>query len=212
MKNIKLLLLSLFIGLSIFQTFFLWLGGPLSHIFFNPAPKTSLIPISPKYIWINTGGAYTKGLKISNKEQEYNLMVEELQSVLFKAFESKTPDFLKKGNMSELYNQRGLIYEYSIPLSIDEIVGKSVPLKHNYKIDYVFIHLKDEILAEDSIYFINETDNYYVEMALPNKAHEFENIYFLFNNAQADQNTSLKYQPSIKDIKSPHIKGNVFFG
>ncbi|WP_305767451.1 hypothetical protein [Candidatus Epulonipiscium viviparus] len=209
MKNIKLLLLCMFIALSIIQTVYLWLGGPLSHIFFEAETKAVLTPITPKYIWLNTGGLYTKGLKIPNKNQEYKLMVEELQKVLF-----NIPDVLdqeyKQEDTSKLYNQRGIIYEYSLPLTINEIIGKSIPLEYNYKIDSIFVTLKDETLSDDSIFFINESSEYYIELKLPQKAQEFENIYYLFNNSDDEESTSLRYQPSIKDIKAPHILGNVF--
>ncbi|OOB78132.1 MAG: hypothetical protein BEN19_00990 [Epulopiscium sp. Nuni2H_MBin003] len=203
MLKLKTIMLSFFILLSIIQTIHLWLGGSLSHIFFEETAVSTLSPISPKNIWVNTGGNYTHSYLIPNEQQEYEDIIAELQQALLN-YTDFTDAQYKTQDISQLFNQQGLIYEYSLPVTIDEIVGKPIPLNYNYKINTVFIKISDSNIADNNIYFINYLEDYYIEIILQDGTYEFTNIYSLFNT------NDTKYQPSIKDIKSQFIQGNVF--
>ncbi len=208
MKNntIKVIILGCLIVLSMIQTMGLWLD-PLSHNFFNEITSTSVLkPIKPESIWLNTGGEYTQAYRIRDSHNEYNGIVEELQHVLLD-YTGFAQTGYSSGDWASIFNQKGIVYEYSIAVTLDEILGKAIALPYEYKIHSVFVKLSETTSDDSIVYFINEQDNYYVTIHIDNQRYEFANIYSLFD---VDNSTNIKYQPSIKDIKSQFITGNIF--
>ncbi|OOB77165.1 MAG: hypothetical protein ATN33_01805 [Epulopiscium sp. Nele67-Bin001] len=207
-NTFKVTCLGVLIVLSIVQTMGLWLGEPLSHNFFGikNTPTMVLKPIKPESIWLNTGGEYTQAYRITDSQNEYEGIVEELQHVLLD-YEGFDQVGYSSGDWASIFNQKGIVYEYSIPVTMDEILGKAVVLPYDYKIHSVFVKLGESSIADDTIYFINEIDNYYVTININSTPYEFANIYSLF---EVDNSTNIKYQPSIKDIKAQYIEGNTF--
>ncbi len=200
-KNMyKLIALSMLIALSVIQTIGLWLGEPLSHNFFGSLAPRVLEPIRPESIWLNTGGEYTRSYRITDIKNEYDSIIDELQEVLLN-FEDFYNIEHNIGDWDKIFNQKGIVFEYSVQITLDEVIGKSIALPYNYKIDSIFIRIG----GDNNIFFINETENYFIEISP--SSNEFASIYSLFD---VDNRESVSYQPSVKDIKAQHIKGNVF--
>ncbi|ONI37549.1 hypothetical protein AN639_03670 [Candidatus Epulonipiscium fishelsonii] len=191
----KVILLSSLIIISIIQTYSLWLGDVLGHKFFI---EKTLIPIKPESIWLNTGGEYTKAYKVSSYKNEYENIILELQNNLSQGIDINEE---KKYNWKELFNTKGIIYDYNIEVVLGEVMAKPAEFPHTF--DTVLVSLSGDKL----IYLINQTQGYYFVITFENSFTASKRI---FDIILENENNMIKYQPSIKDLKAPYLEGNIF--
>ncbi|OON98887.1 MAG: hypothetical protein ATN35_03080 [Epulopiscium sp. Nele67-Bin004] len=204
----KIVILGILIIASILQTMGLWTGGELPWRSLISVQESTLYPIKPESIWINTGGKYTKAYRITNSQNEYDAISSQLQEAML-SYNNFEELGYSMGDWQDILTQKGIVYQYSVPVTIDEIVGKSMPLQYNYKIDSVLIKFDESSAWQTTIYLINELNEYYLEIVLHNRDYDFNKIYSMFE-IDNDNDNVIQYQPSITDIKSQFIHGNVF--
>ncbi len=205
----KALLLCLLIALSIIQTISLWLSDTLGHNFMQKNEALVFNTIHPESVWVNSGGAYTKAYRIANEKSEYEHLVKALQRVFLSNEALEDIEFEREKDWAEIFNQKGLVYKYSVPITINEIAGKSIAPAYTYPIDTVFLSLAEADLTKANVYLINEVGDYYIRIGLHENFSDFVKIFGIFNY---ENNTGgiTQYQPSVLDLKSSFIEGNVF--
>ncbi|OON90919.1 MAG: hypothetical protein ATN32_02935 [Candidatus Epulonipiscium fishelsonii] len=191
----KVILLSSLIIISIIQTYSLWLGNVLGHKFFI---EKTLMPIKPESIWLNTGGEYTKAYKVANYKSEYENIILELKTNLSQGIEINEE---KKYDWKELFNIKGIIYEYKIEVTLDEIMAE--PIEFPYTFDTILLSLN----GDKCIYLISQAKGYYFVLRTTNAFTASKKIYDVILE---NEDNMIKYQPSIKDLKAPYLERNVF--
>lgn len=208
-NTLKTILLGLLIITSIIQTALLWLGNAPSHTFLESTANQAA-PILPESIWRNKGDPFTVAYRIENESSEYYRFVTELSSMLAKY--SKRAKMLEQGPLhwETLLGMQGVLYEYTIPVSLDELAVTPLGIDEVGFIDKVFLYLEDATGTKIQLYLINEPDNICYRMELTGEFGDLLKIYKAFNIEDAGSQLT-KYQPSSKasNIK-PYIKGNVF--
>lgn len=202
-------LLIVLIITSIIQTGMLWLGGSPSHNFLESKP-IQVTPILPENIWRNTGDPFTVSYRVDYKTSEYDRLVRELQEMLgkytkgIKVQESESLDWAK------ILSMQGILYEYAIPVSLDELATSKLGLSEVGFIDNVFLNMADSMGSKVKLYLINDAEDVCYKAELSGDFGDLTKIYSLFNIEEMGVGLT-KYQPSTKASNiSPYLEGNVF--
>ncbi|MGL6173665.1 MAG: hypothetical protein ACRC1P_03565, partial [Cellulosilyticaceae bacterium] len=161
-------------------------------------------------IWRNKGDPFTVAYRIENESSEYYRFVNELGSMLTKYSKKAKISEVGTVNWESLLGMQGILYEYTIPVSLDELAVNKLGIDEVGFIEKVFLYLEDSTGTKIQLYLIDERNNRCYQMELIGDFSDLLKIYRAFNIEDAGSQLT-KYQPSSKasNIK-PYIKGNVF--
>lgn len=207
-KNIlKLIVLAGLIVLCIWQTTILWLGNMSSHNFLMEKSYIhNAIVTRPKAIWLNIGKlAYNID---ENRGEDANLLMEELTT----SMSSQKVKIEQISHMSyeDLFAMQGIIYEYGVAFSLDEIIGIAVTSDTSkIKVQYMFVDLSSYIGSNTYVYILGNTEEEIYKVTLPSKLELHHKTIEKINTSNASTNL-LEYQASIISNQSNYIEGNVF--
>lgn len=208
-NNLKILLLIVLIITSIIQTSLLWLGDMPSHNFLE-STSAQVTPILPENIFRNKGDPFTVSYRIDEGSGEYERFVKELSGMLAKYAKTAKLSPVEPLDWESILAMQGVLYEYTIPVSLDELATTKVGIDEVGYINNVFLTLEDSIGNKAKLYLINETDNSCYELEITGEFSDLVKIYNGFN-IEAVSDSITKYQPSAKSVNiSRYIDGNVF--
>ncbi|MEG0326020.1 MAG: hypothetical protein RR324_07390 [Cellulosilyticaceae bacterium] len=208
-NNLKILLLIVLIITSIIQTSVLWLGDMPSHNFLE-STSAQVGPILPENIFRNKGDPFTVSYRIDEGSGEYERFVKELSGMLAKYSKTAKLSLVEPLDWDSILAMQGVLYEYTIPVSLDELATTKVGIDEVGFINNVFLTLDDSIGNKAKLYLINETDDLCYKLDITGEFLDLVKLYNGFNIEEVGDSIT-KYQPSTKAMNiSRYIEGNVF--
>ncbi|MHC1749610.1 MAG: hypothetical protein AB9856_15165 [Cellulosilyticaceae bacterium] len=211
-KNIiKTIVLGMLIITCIVQTAILWLGGVSSHNFL--AKETNMaMPLSPEAIWINT---VTFAYPISEHKREYDKLVMELSNFITSDKNNLKLSYRENLGFKEILSQPGIIYEYNIPVSLEEIAGTSIANTEQVKNlaikSIAMIVSASNTSKKVELYLLEASENRVYKTEVYGDTESVVRIQEAFTKEEITRNV-LSYQASVFTKLSEYIDGNVFLG
>ena len=214
-KNIvRLVVLGALILLCIGQTIVLWLGNISSHNFFETMGQGTYEQyyVYPKQLWAFHKYAYNIGGTNGDEGTRRTKLVMELTDELKRENIQISSDI--KVDYADLLSKDGLIYEYGMPLSLNEIAGKEFRVNNkeiNTKVKNIFVDLSASDNYKTYIYLIEDDDNISYMLTLNNKLNTHVDTLNYF--ARETSNIVGKYyRASIFDnYDNEYFSSNVFY-
>ena len=210
----RLMVLGALILLCIGQTIMLWLGDISSHNFFETMGQGTYEQyyVYPKQLWAFHKYAYNIGDTNGKESSRRTKLVMELTDELKR--ENVQISSNVKVNYADLLAKDGLIYEYGMPLGLNEIAGKEFKVNNkelNAKVKSIFVDLNSSDNYKTYVYLIEEGDNISYMLTLNNKLNvHLETLNYF---AKEDNNIVDKYyRASIFDnYDNEYFSSNVFY-
>lgn len=206
-KNIiKSIVLGMLIIACIVQTAILWLGGMSSHNFLAKDSNMAL-PLGPEAIWINT---VSFAYPMSDRKREYDKLVMELSN--FMTSDRNELKLKKVENLvfKDILSQPGIIYEYSIPVSLEEVAGMPVAAENTFKVKSIAMVIPSGNNSNKiRLYLLEATENQVYGLELYGDTENIVRIQEAFTKEEVTRNM-LSYQASVFSNVNDYIKGNVF--
>lgn len=196
LKNIILVML---ITLSMWQTSKLWLGNMPSLSFFEQPLENNLKQIEPESIWLVPGAPGTMVYRLGEENREYQVVREEIEDSIKSYIKSSKAKEDKELAWKEIFEKKGILYQYPLPLTYEEVVGENLSSTPKDKssisdIDYIFIPLADNYRGITKWELISTSQNKMITIEIQ---EAFENIRafsdLLNDGALANK---VKYQPT----------------
>lgn len=212
-KNIvRVMVLGVLIMLCIWQTTTLWLGDMSGHNFFSSNVNAYEISYThPKETWININGSNIYKLEnTSEKEEMFGELVLELQK------ENLHIDLSPKELYAQLLRStKGVVYEFGTNLSIDEIIGQELRVRHkkyvSKKIKEIYVDLSEVEAYKAYVYLINDEAKVVQKVTLDSQLKSEAGVLNIYS-APEDVNGEPVYQASILSANdSSFFKGNTFY-
>lgn len=214
-KNIaRLMVLGALILLCIWQTIMLWLGDLSSHNFFETMGQGTYEQyyVYPKQLWAFHKYAYNIGGTNGEENTRRTKLVMELTDELRRENIQISSDV--KVNYADLLSKDGLVYEYGMPLGLNEISGREFKVDNkeiNTKVKNIFVDLSASDNYKTYVYLIEESDKISYMLTLNNKlnAHIETLNYFA---KESNDIVGKYYRASIFDnYDNEYFSSNVFY-
>ena len=206
---VKIAVLGMLVILCIWQIVTLWLGEMPSHSFFVGLEEEKYTAcVQPKAIWVNVGKlAY----KIEEVNTEYAILINELRSLVNSKVRASEIKKVQDMTYEKLLGMQGILYEYALGLSIEELVGSNMKDLADYDlIRQVFVDMSTSNDHETNLYLVGEDIEKIYEVTLYDTLEGHQKMMKWFNHSEYT-NSLVGYQASITSNKSQYIKGNNFF-
>lgn len=208
-NRLRVLLLIMLMITSIIQTSMLWLGDTSSHNFLE-SNSSQVVPILPENIFRNKGDPFTVSYRIDESSREYQRFVKELSRMLVKYARIADTPMIEPLEWEKILSMQGVLYEYAIPVSLDELATTKLGLDDIGFINHVFLTPDDSMGNKVKLYLINSAENVCYRLELTGDFTDLIKLYNGFNIEHAGDGV-IKYQPSTKAMNiSRYIEGNVF--
>lgn len=207
--------LGVLIMLCIWQTITLWLGDMSGHNFFGnitSAYETEVL-LYPKQTWANINRTIYK-VEGNNDDHDihYRLLYELFNELKRGDLESET---LSKVSYADLLSSTsGIVYEYGVPLTIDEIIGKNIK---NATSKYSSIKAKTiyvDMSTGDrrTVYLIDQDMNVRQKVVIRNFLNYHYSVMKHYNEEPENLEDIKIYQASILSPNdSEMFAGNIFY-
>ena len=210
MRNniIRLGILGTLILLCIWQTTLLWLGNMPSHNFLSHASYEGVT--QPKEIWVNKSGLAYK-IEGDNQDDRLSLITEV-------TYEIKRGNVKLEEETKYTYEQllltEGVIYEYGMPLSLEEIVGSSIEREMNKesidKVSTLYVDVSEGGSYKTYVYLINPEFEVTHRLTINNQLM----LHMKSVSSYSDEDVTeyaKAYQASLLDSNANwKLRGNVF--
>ncbi len=207
-RVVKISILIALIILCMIQIAILWLGDMSSPNFLDTKTVTTEeIGIRPKNIWVNLALGY----KISENNREYDYLIHELFSEV--RSQKRALKFVAEKELSyaDLTGKQGILYEYAVPLTLEEIIGSKIP-KYDGQIvvEQLFVDLSSNNENKVVLYLIAaKGDKLHKAILYTSLMGHSKVMSSLSRDEEAKKWTS--YQPSITSLRRHgNVEGNVF--
>lgn len=208
-NGLKVILLTVLMITSIIQTSMLWLGDTSGHNFLE-STSSQVMPILPENIFRNKGDPFTVSYRIDEGSRDYERFVKELRVMLAQHAKGAKTLPTQPLNWESILSMQGILYEYAIPVSLDELATTKVGIDSVGFIDNVFLTLDDSIGNKVKLYLIDEVNNLCYRLDISGEFTDLVKLYNGFNIEEVGTGIT-KYQPSTKAMNiSRYIEGNVF--
>ncbi len=212
-RFIRKIILGGLILLFIWQILYLWLGDMSGHIFMGEDYEANAnVVLYPKQIWVNTNRTVHK---LQGNNEIYDLRYRLIQEVTDNIKKNKVKEerIVSNDYATLLSSTNGIMYEYGLPLALDEIL-----LSKDYKADVT--NIKNVYIAENAssskftdIYLISADDTIqkklvaHSELTLNKKIYDY---YLGIENTGADKEEN-NYRASILNNDSNNfLEKNIF--
>lgn len=209
-------ILSVLILLGIGQTMMLWLGNMPSHNFFRQKGTSSReYYVYPKHIWINKNGSAYKLEGYNTEESQRYRLIEELCNELRKEKIEIVEN--TKTSYTQLLSLQGIIYEYGMPLSLSELLGKSIKINNKEiteRFKNIFVDVSTHENYKAYVYLITEEDEVKYRITIEGKLPDEYKIMSYFANGEYEDVVAgyKNYHASLLDNNmSDFLKNNIFY-
>lgn len=207
-KNIlKIFVLGILLILCVTQTMRLWLGDMSSHNFLLTKSNTqNEVIVVPKMVWMNTGKfAYNIG---EMRVASWWTLLEEIVS---KA-QGQRLNLEKEEKLSyeEILSMQGVVYEYGVPLSFNEIIGQPI-LKEDSNLKFKEMFVECGYNEHKTYLYLNSSDNDSLyKVIIPERLEQHQRAIENFK-AVSNQVNMVAHQASMNANQKGYTKENVFF-
>lgn len=210
---IRLIVLGLLIVLCTLLTITLWLGeSKPSHYFLKPDNKVySKNTVATKQIWSNIGSTLYK----IKSDSEKNALQEELIAAL-RSDHIIVEAMPKESYRDILFGSKGMIFEFGLELTVDEIIGQSKDTKlskkeESIKIKQIYIELKGDHSYKTPIYLVDKTGTIIGKLIIENELKVAENITELYSDTDYTIDEKI-YTSSLTNVNDSELFiGNVIY-
>lgn len=205
---IKIIMLAMLSVLCVWQMVTLWLGDMSGHNFLGKNPGIyNRILVQPKTMWMNTGKlAY----KIEENKREYSILIEEFTSLIASHKKNIKVEEEKTRTYEELLSRQGILYEYDLGITLQELVGSSMDrVQEGLIIDQVFVDMSAYNEHITNLYFVGNHLKSIHKIIIYNRLSNHQKLVERFNNPEFTRGL-IGYQPSITSNKKTNIKDNMF--
>ncbi len=207
-RVIKISILIALIILCIIQISIVWLGDMSSPNFLDTKTVTTEeTGIPPKNIWVNLALAY----KISENNREYDYLIHELFGELRNQKRALKFEAETEMSYADLIGKQGILYEYAVPLTLEEIIGNKIP-KYDEQIvaEQLFVDLSSNNENKVVIYLIAAKGNKIHKAILYTSLMGHSKVMSSLSNEEVAKKLT-SYQPSITSFeRHGNVEGNVF--
>lgn len=205
------MVLGILIMLCIWQTVTLWLGDMSGLNFFEENVNTyEECYVRPKQIWTNINGSIYKIESSTEKEQMLRELVAELRK------DNISIELSPKENYAQILNStKGMVYEYGLQLTVDEIIGQALRAHSNKyaskHIQEMYVDLSEIQAYKAYVYLVDEKANILQKITLNSELKSEKSmisVYTLEENVEGQKS----YQASILSANDSSVfEGNTFY-
>ena len=202
-REVKSITLIILITLSVWQTSKLWLGNMSSLSFFASSQKSVLKKIGPESIWLVPGAPGTFVYRLGEENREYYSVRDEIEKNIGEHLKAGKIKEVTELNWEEMFQKKGILYQYPIPITYGEMIGVSTEPTPKDKteinnIDYVFVQLMDDYSGMARWQLVSTENNKTISIEIQG---QFENMR-AFNDLLSEDAVSykVKYQPTFNMV------------
>ena len=219
---IRVMILAILIGLCIWQSITLWLGGsiPSHHFFAENTISSENSYVRPKQIWSNINGNIYRMNSNSIREKVLKELIMTLRQDRLNTNSTPREEYAQL-----LFETQGLIFEFGTELTADEIIGQNIRTNQKYEakpIKAIYVDLSSADTYKISIYLVDATSQITQKITMNTELKLENSVMELYKqkNEEADESSSKEdeakvekvYQASIlSSYDSEFFTGNVFY-
>ncbi|HHX62781.1 MAG TPA: hypothetical protein GX707_19025 [Epulopiscium sp.] len=198
-RELRSITLIILITLSIWQTSKLWLGNTPGLSFFAFSKESGRDQMEPESIWIVPGAPGTLVYRLGEENREYQSVRGEIEKNISAYLQEPKVREVRTLDWQELFQNRGILYQYPMPITYGEMIGMGAGATPKNKIDinnidYVFIQLTDDNRGIAKWQLVSSVNNKSVTIEVQG---QFDNMK-AFNDLLTEEALTykVKYQPS----------------
>ena len=187
------------ITLSMWQTSKLWLGNMPGLSFFGKPLENNFKQIEPESIWLVPGAPGTLVYRLGEENREYQVVREEIEDSIKSHIKSGKIKEDKELGWKEIFEKKGILYQYPMPLTYGEIMGEDSTFTPKDKssikdIDYIFIPLADNYRGITKWELISTSQGKMITVEIQEAFESIRAFSDLLNDGVL--NNKVKYQPT----------------